>query len=263
MPRLNLEDAVWVIGTALELAVCLLALYRKLHLRLPVFTFYLVLVLVHEPVDWGMYSHFGRASKEYFSYYWVMQCLLIGTRGLAAAELCWFVLRPYRGVWRFARLLLALTSSALVLYSGMHALQNTSRVSTFVLTAERGLEFAVLGTLIVLFGISRYYGVHFDRLVISVASGLSLYSCFGIVNNSILGVWLSEWFSAWAFFRRTSFQAALLIWIQALLRPLPQPAAEPALDGADQYLQLAPEVSGRMREMNQRLLDLLKGSGAR
>ncbi len=263
MLRLNLEDAVWVIGTALELVVCLLALYRRLYLRLPVFTFYLLLVVTHELTDWSIYSHFGPSSKEYFSFYWLTQCLLMTTRGLAAAELCWFVLRPYRGVWRFARLSLALTSSALILYSGMQAMQKTSRLSTFVFTAERGLDFAVLGTLIVLIGISRYYGVYIGRLVISVALGLSFYSAFDIVNNSILGEWLSEWFGAWSFFRRTSFQAALLIWIQALLRPLPRPAVQPVLDGADQYLQLAPEVTNRMREMNQRLLDLLKGSGAR
>lgn len=263
MPPGNLEYALWAGGTALELLVCVLAFYRRLYLRLPIFTVYLILVLVHEPASWWVHFHFGEFSGAYFTSYWLMQALLLAARGMVTAELCWAVLRPYRGVWRFARLSLALTSSALVLFSGMQAMQKTSRLSTFVFTAERGLEFAILGTLIVLIGISRYYGVHIDRLVISVALGLSLYSGFDIVNNSILGEWLSEWFGAWSFFRRTSFQAALLIWIQALLRPLPRPAVEPVLDGADQYLQLAPEVSGRMREMNHRLLDLLKGSGAR
>lgn len=258
MPLSSLDYALWISATSLEALVCVLAIYRRLYLRLPLFTAYLVMVLLREAAWWWVYFRFGKFSEAYFTFYWVTQALLLASRGVVTAELCWVVLRPYLGVWRLARLALTSAAGVLVLYSGLQASERTARLSTFVLSAERGLEFAVLGSLIVLLGISRYYGVSLDRLVVSVILGLSLYSCFAILNNSILGDWLSDWFRAWDFFRRVSFHLALLVWIQALLQALPRPEVVPAMDGAEQYLQLAPEVSGRMREMNSRLLSLLK-----
>lgn len=263
MPLGNLKYALWVGGTALELLVCVLAFYRRLYLRLPIFTVYLLLVLVHEPASWWVHFHFGEFSGAYFTSYWLMQALLLAARGMVTAELCRVVLRPYLGVWRLARLVLGAAAGVLVLYSGLQASQRTARLNTFVLTAERGLEFTIVVTLIILLGVSRYYGVSLDRLIVSVALGLSLYSCSAILNNSILSEWLSGWFRAYDFFRRTTFHAALLVWIQALLQPLPRPEAAPAMLGAEQYLRLAPVVSEKMRQMNDRLLGLLKGSGAR
>jgi hypothetical protein len=263
VPLSNLNYALWIGGTALEALVCILAIYRRLYLRLPVFTAYLALVFIREAASWWVYFHSGQFSGAYFIFYWATQALQLAARGMVTAELCWVVLRPYSGVWRVARLALVSASGALVLYSALQASERMARLRTFFVSAERGLEFAVMGTLIVLFAICRYYGIRPDRLVVSVAMGLSLYSCFAILNNSILGEWLSGWFRAYDFFRRVSFHAALLVWIQALVRPLARPDAGPALDGAEHYLQLAPEVTEKMREMNNRLLDLLKGAGLR
>jgi hypothetical protein len=174
------------------------------------------------------------------------------------AELFHRVLRPYRGVWVFSRTALSLTAVTLLVYAGIQSGGNTGRLAEAILAGERGLELAVVGTLLALLVICRYYGVRLDALPSAIALGLAIYSSFAIVNNSLHFESLSAYFPVWGFIRRISYDVALLVWLWPLLRPLPEQEAAPAMVSAGVYQELVPEFSGRMRELNDRLLDILQ-----
>ena len=120
------------------------------------------------------------------------------------------------------------------------------------------MEFAVVGMLLALLVICRYYGIVLDRPAPSIILGLALYSSLAIVNNSFLFQLITPFFPQWSFVRRVSFELAMLVWLSPLLRPLPEPAPEPVLAASGLYPELAPALSGRMRELNGKLLNFFQ-----
>ncbi len=257
MPPTAFDYTLWAGSAALELSSFALALHRGLYHRMPVFTAYLGLVVARESLQLLLLYGTGSDSAVYFYSFWWAQAVLLATRGLVVAELCWVVLARYRGVWLLARVILGLTAALLVAFASIQATGRAGRPEVFVPAAERGLEMAVVGALVLGLVICRYYGIHLPPPVAGVALGLGLYSSITIINNSLLWIAFIRYSPVWAFIRRASFQAAVLIWIGALVRRLPQTETRPALAGPDVYASLTPEVSGRMRELNQRLLDFL------
>lgn len=56
-----------------------------------------------------------------------------------------------------------------------------------------------------------------------------------------------------------SFQVALLIWIAALRKPIPQAGQTQPLLLQQVYDELAPQTNLRLRLLNDRLLEIFKG----
>ena len=253
---LTLELAVP--GAFLEVALFGLALYRGLHRRFPIFTAYVGLVVAKDVSGWCIQYSVGIESLAYFYTYWVLQGILVIVRGLVVAEIFHKILWPYRGVWIFARLALSLTATLLVIYAAVKSAASAWQLGGAVLAGERGLEFAVVGTLLALLAICRYYGVALDRPTTALALGLTLYSSLIIVNNTVLLKYPGLYIQIWSMMRRISYDAALLMWLWPLLHPLPEPATAPALITSADYQELAPALSGRMRDLNDRLLDIFQ-----
>lgn len=252
------DFSLWLGGTALEAAILSLVFYRGLHRRFPIFTAYVGLVLAREGVHLLFYQLTGPRSRAYFYFYWVSQAVLLAARGLVVVELFHRVLRPYSGLWVFARWALSLSAATLLVYAGLSSSSSVGRVGGVVLAGERGLEFTVIGTLVALLAFCRYYGVILDRPSAALVLGLALYSSLAIVNNSVLFEFVASYLPVWRFVRPVSFHAALLVWLWPLLRPLAAPHPQPVLAAPGLYQELAPEFSGRMRELNDRLLDFLQ-----
>ncbi len=247
-----------VVSACLELGLLGLALYRGLHRRLPVLTGYIAAVVVREAVGFWVLARFGWRSSAYYYLYWVSQAVFLTLRGFVVAELLHAILRPYRGVWAIARFALSGIAVFLVAYAALASATNASRAGGFVLAADRGMEVAVVGTLVTLLLVCRYYGVVLDRLTACVIFGLAVYSLADIVNNTILFAFLSSYKPVWSVMRRVSYDAAILIWLWPLLRPVPEQAAEQILIAPNVYQEMVPEFSGRMRELNDRLLEILQ-----
>jgi hypothetical protein len=245
-------------SSLLEMLVFAFALRRKLHLRLPVFTAYVALMVAREVSLWWVYLGPGYGSSFAFHYFWVTQVILLVARGAAIAEIAWRALCEYRGVWSLAWRILVAVGLVLVLYAASNARANSSWITPFVLSLERGLELAVVVILVSLLAICRYYRVGLESLERKIALGLALYSAVQVANNSILGAWLAHYFDWWNAIRSISFQAALVIWWLALRKPVPAVAPAPALLPQKVYDELSPKVNYRLRVLNQRLLELLK-----
>ncbi len=247
-----------IADSLLELMVCVYAFRRHLYLRLPLFTTYLTFLCVRNAGMWWFYLIFGYDSRASFDYFWTTQCVLLAARGATVGEIAWRTLRKYRGIWTLGLLLLTSIAFVLIAEAWLAALGNRSRLASFVLTAERGLELTVVVLLVALFSISRHYGIPIARPERMVALGLGLYSAFQVINNSFMQEWLTRYFHWWADLRVISFQAALVIWWLALRKPLPAEQPAPAPLSPQAYEELAPQVNFRLRKLNERLLELLK-----
>ncbi len=244
-------------NSLLEVVVCAYA-FRRLYLRLPLFTAYLTLLFLRNLALWWFYLGPGYESRAAFDYFWVTQGLLLVARGAAIAEIAWRTLHEYRGVWELSSLLLVGIALFLLVQAGMGALGNRSWLAPFILTAERGLELAAVVILVSLFALSRYYGILLEPVERTVALGLGVYSALQVMNNSFMREWLTRYFHWWAHIRVISFLVALAIWWWALRKPLPAEQPKRALLSQDVYDELAPQVNFRLRRLNDRLLELLK-----
>lgn len=251
------SSVVWsVLVNVVETGVCLLALYRGLWRRLPLFTSYLAILTAAEWLRFGVWIHAGVNSRAYSWAYWLSQDVLVLARAAALADVCRAALRPYGGVWQLARALLA---GAAVALGGVAAVRTAGLpgFAPFFIFAERELEVAIVVTLVVLLMVSRYYGVALERPLGAITLGLAFYSSVIILNNSVLLGPLALPWSVYGVVRIVAFVVALAAWALALRLPLPQ-AAYPALTSEAQFEAASSMVDQRMRELNSRLLQLMK-----
>ena len=252
------DYALWVAGTLLRLLLCSLLLRRKTYREIPFFSALVFLATVRTLSWWWIYHDPTLEPGMVFNFYWVTQLLNVAARGLAAAEVCWLTLRGHRGVWALAWRLLAGVGVVLAVFAGVAAWQNTQWIDAVALRAERGLELAVAGLLLALLAVSRYYGIRVQATTKYIAMGLGFHAAIQVINNSFMYAWFQNFFPWWASIRVLSFDLALLIWCWGLRSPVKVAEPEPVLLEPQVYDELAPQVNYRLRELNSRLLEMLK-----
>lgn len=252
----QLTQIIGMVLTPAEFVVCGLALLRRLWRSLPYFTAYLVLLVIVESVRLVVNLATGNISRPYVWTYWMTQPVLILARGAALADVCRAALGLYTGVWRFARSLLLLAAAFMLAFAAVHT-GGTQRISSYLIFVERELEFAAVVSLLLLLVLCRYYGATLDRPLDGIALGLGFYSSVVIITGSILiGPFaLSVWAVSLA--RVVAFNVAVCIWGYALWVPLPE-RVRPELSSVESYDQNTRAVSDRMRELNERLSNLMK-----
>ena len=258
MPLRSTELLLWALSTFLQLSLCALIFWRGLHRRLPLFTSYVVLVLLFGPLLWWVYRHWGFGSRQAWYFAWSAQGVVLFARGLAVAELCWKILRAYGGVWGLAWRVLAGLAVLLTVHGLVDAQRDVHWVIPFVLTAERDLELAIAVILLSLLTICVYYRIGLEPSQRWIVLGLCFYSIIQALNNSFLRNWLSAHILFWNEVRLLSFEIAIVVWCVALWKPLPAERPAPVLLGQQVYDELTPQVNYRLRILNQRLLEILR-----
>lgn len=252
------QDAGWLAGFFLELCVCALATLRGLFRRLPFFFGYLVLVVSTEAAIWLTYYFAGMQSLGAFWIYWTTQAVLLVARAAVIAEICRKILRPYPGIWKLCRGVLIAIGAILVTGAAVAARHSGAYIHSIILTADRGLELAIVGILLFAVAFSRYYRVRIEPFIALLALGLGSYSAVQIANNTILNEWLGSYFRWWNQVHALSFNIATLIWLAALWKPLPEPQKAPVLLDQESYDNLQPQVNFRLRQLNARLTEMLR-----
>ncbi len=258
MPLSSTELLLWALSTLLQLGLCVLIFWRGLHRRLPLFTSYVVLVLLFGPLLWWVYRHWGFGSRQAWYFAWSAQGVVLFARGLAVAELCWKILRAYSGVWGLAWRALVLLSVMLTVRATVYAQGDAHWVVPFVLTAEQGLEIMIAAVLLALLATCAYYRISVEPSYQWIAVGLCFYSIIQALNNSFLRNWLTTHIFFWNGVRLLSFEVAIVVWCLALWKPLPAERPAPVLLSQQVYDELTPQVNYRLRMLNQRLLEILR-----
>ena len=252
------DYALWVAGTLLQLVLCSVLLRRRTHRAIPLFSVYVLLTTTRTLSLWWIYHDPTLEPGKVFNFYWVTQLLNLTACGLAAAEVCWLTLRLHRGVWALTWRLLAGVGVVLTVFAGAAAWQNTRWIDAVVLRAERGLELAVAGLLLALFAVSRYYGIRLQPTLRYIAIGLGFHAAIQVINNSLMFGYFQGFFPWWNVLRVLSFDIAVVIWCWGMRHPVTVAEPEPVLLEPRVYNELAPQVTYRLRELNSRLLEMLK-----
>lgn len=247
------ELVLWYVSLFLKLVVCALAWHRRLYRQLPIFTGYITAALVRGLLIYWVYHQFGYKSHPGFYFFWITQALLLIWRNASIGELAWTASRPYLGLRIVMKWFVAAISFTLLILGVWLAIKTPSRLPPFVLALERDLELIAAIVLLALLALAAYYRVILNRVQKLIALGLFLYSLAQVVNNAVSNQWLRPYFHWWALVRVSSFHVALVIWLIALSKPLPQePAPERLVDpgGMRDFMRRGTEA---MRDLAARL----------
>ena len=249
-------DFRMVSAFVVEALFCVILIQRRVYRRLPLFAAYAVAVLAMDVVRHIVRLRFGFYSFSYFNVYWAAQVLLMALRAGLVAQICLYILGPYRGVWKFCRDFLFLVAVILVAVACVVSRHEVDHAAYFAITLERGLEFAIGGSLLSAFLFCRFYGIPVDKFTGKIAVGLCIYSLVLVANNIYFThALVAE--SLMQEIRFFAFATMQMVWISALWKPIPAKQSAPALLGAAQYDAVSFEVIGRLRELNARLEELL------
>ena len=247
---LTWTNIFWEITFSLNVGLVLLLWYRKNHRVLPFFFLYLLLNLVHGVATLASYRIWGFDSFVSFGVAWGGESLVIVARGLAVAEICWFVLAKYRGIWALGwRLFLA--AGFVVLAYALAVGGHSWKLAT--LTAHRGLELAMAIAVLSLLAFTHYYQVMVEPAARFLAIGFFLYSSFQVLNDTVLERWLTSYSALWNVLGTLSFLASLLLWTWALRLTLSYTTLAPELLPEDHYRSLSPAINARLKSLNERL----------
>ena len=252
------ELVLWYSSLFLQLLVCALAFWRRLYLRLPVFTIYLTVLVAREAFMYWIYHSTGYTSRLAFFSFWITQTFLLAARAAAIGELAWNAARAYPGLRIVLKLVLTGIILTLLLRAAFEAVANAARLPPFVLGLERDFELTAAVVLVALLALSAHYEVPVQTTQRLIALGLLTYSLVQVLNNTISRQWLDSYFHSWAVIRAASFHAALVVWLVALRKRLPAPAnAAPAPDVESvaafmrQGTQVIHELAGRLRHFRR------------
>jgi hypothetical protein len=245
-------------GIALEAGVCALAVRRGAYARFRLFTIYLCALIPCDLIRWVPILTAGLASPAALWTYWITQTFLMLLRAAVVVEICYHLLGPYPGVWRLCRAVLIFIA-ALILTSALFTTETRGPwITRFLLTAERGMELAILGTVLFALVFCRYYRIRVNSVSGVLALGLGLFSAIQVANNTFMNHWLAHYLRYWEIVRVQGFNIVLVVWLVALWRPLPAPDSAPVLIGREDYAELTSQVSFRLRQLNARLEGMLK-----
>jgi hypothetical protein len=247
------QNYLWIAETTLTFVLFALAFARGLHRRLPLFAAYVALLVAETVAVRWTYHHWGYTSPEFRYVYWSSLGVVLLARTLAVAELCWRSLRSSPGVWVITRRWLALLALALFIFALVVSARNNSPVIAFLLTAERSLDFGIVVILFALLRLGRRYDIRFGSVERNLLLGFAVYSTFQTVNDAFMQKWMMRYFHWWVSASVASFEAALLIWIVPLLRPLPPPTSPPTLLSKEESATLLTEILERMRRIAEEM----------
>ncbi len=254
------ERMLWGLAVFLNAGLVFLLLYRKNHRVFPFFFVYALLNFLQSVIVFQVYRIWGFSSTTSIRIAWSTHGLVDIARAVAVAEICHRILAKFLGIWGLARRLLLAAAAFISFYAWA-----VSRGSWpfALLNLDRGLELAMATVIVLLFVFVRYYEVGVEPAVRTVAIGFFLYSCFRVLNDTILEGWLHRYTTLWNLLGTLSFLASMLLWSWAFRRTQPATTFEPKRVPADLYRTLAPEINARLRELNEQLRHFGHAEGKR
>jgi len=256
----SFERVLWSLTVFLKAGLLVLLLYRRNYRAFPYFFAYALISILHSAVLFESYRLWGFNSPTSRSIAWGSQGLVILVRALAVAEICRRVLAKYRGIWALTGRVLLVTAGFVLLYSWAIARGSWQFA---ILNSDRAVELAIAAVIVMLFTFARYYEVGVEPAVRTLAVGFLLYSCFFVLNDTILESRLHRYTALWNLLGTLSFLASLVIWNWALREKQPEATLAPEMLSDDVYRQMTPEINSRLRALNDQLNHFWHAEGKR
>lgn len=246
----HVQNLLWAASAAGKTVLLTTLAVRKNYRVYPTFFVYLLTSLTHDAVTFVAYQRWGFDSLTAWQISWAWEAVVVCARALAVAELCRHLLARYRGVWALAwRLLLTCAVMVLIfsLIIGKH------QWDLAVHSASRGLDLAIAASIVGLFLFIKFYDVKTGSTDRILAVGFFLYSCFGVLNNTLLEHWLNRYSDLWNLLGLLTFLFSLSLWTWAVRLPQGVPAREKVLLPEIVYSAIGSEVNLRLHLLNESL----------
>jgi hypothetical protein len=244
------QQALWALNSVGEAVLLTVVVVRKNYRSYPAFSFYLLVDLTMGATAFFVYRLWGFDSATAYRIAWGTHGIVLFARALAVAEVCRLLLSRYRGVWALAWRILLLCAALVLCYSILAARHDWGLA---LLTADRGLGLSIATVIVVLLLFARYYDVKVEPVVRSLAIGFCLYSCFVVLNNTVLERWLHDYSALWNLIGMLAFLASLSVWTSALRHSRSQSQTKEILLPSGIYQAIAPEINFRLRSLNEEL----------
>jgi hypothetical protein len=277
----HLETLLSWLTVAFEVALCGFVFANRVQKVLPFFSAYVSVFLANTVGVWLVYHFFGFNSQAAYYCYWTSLLLNAGMRSFAIAELCWYKLRAYSGIWGLVWRLLIGISMLFFLHAAFDTLGQPNRLAIYSLTLDRDLDIASVAILAALLLVHNYYGLSLEPLQRTIAAGICLICAIDVIGDTILRSlftgYLFPLFSPnrtplwailepqierakdiWGTVHLLFFMTAMGIWCYALRKPIPERADAPELLPVEVYRELSPAINMRLATFNDRLVELLK-----
>src|ERR1700730_17266991 len=209
----SFERVLWGLSVCLKAALLAQLLYRRNHRIYPYFSAYVLLTLLHSFILFACYRFWGFDSPSAVNLAWSTQGLVIAARALAVAEICRRVMETYRGIWALTWRVLVAIAGLVLLYSWAVA---RSGWQAAILNSGGVLELAIATVIVMMFLFAQHYEIEVGPTDRYLAIGFLLFSCFSVLNNTLLEGWLARYGTLWNLLGTLAFIASLLIWVWAL-----------------------------------------------
>jgi hypothetical protein len=253
---LTLRNVFWAATTLAEIVLVLYLIRRRLMASHRWLLLYLFCTILQSILCVIIYSRLDFYSPVTRTIIWSSQAVVITMRFSALCEMARRILARFVGIWAFAQRVLLIVAAGVLLYT---AIFSEKRLSMMILTVDRGVELAVASFIVGLLLFARYYMLEITPLDRALSIGFCLYSCFYVINDSLLEKWMEPYVGFWGFMDIITFLACLLIWIQAVRVYAPvRESFAPVRVTPDLYGTLSPEVNVRLRLLNDQLAQLLR-----
>jgi hypothetical protein len=244
------QRVCWGLSISLRALLLCLVLWRRNDRSFPFFSIYLSANLLNALVVVVSYRVWDPTSPVLYRVIWGSQLIVSCARALAVAEICRLLFAGYRGIWSLAWRVLLSSAALVLLYA---SLVSKHQWGFAILGVSRAVELAIAAVIVVLLVFLRHYQVVPEPTLRSLVIGFFFFSCFEVLNYTILEHWLSAYESVWNFLEVLAYMACVLVWTWALRKSLPQLVLRPALLPAYVYRQLSPEINLRLRLLDERL----------
>jgi len=251
----TLELWAWGVCFTLQAGVMALLLARRSYVKFPAFTVYLAGSLAQNVAQLLIYRSWGFTTDDGRAAAWSLQGLVSVLRTLAVLELCWQVFGRYPGIWRFIWRTLAVSVAAVSLFAIWFG---DLSLGLRILQADRAVGLAVAVVILGLMLFARYYRVQAREPTKSLAIGFFLYSCFVVLNDTVLERLPIAYFPVWPFLGTVAFVGTAFVWGWALRQGVPQKVAAPEMLPACVYQEFSPQVNERLSVLNDRLSNLFR-----
>jgi len=255
----NIINTLLWVGYPLELFTLAFLLYRQSFRILRFFTFYLAALLVWNSA-WFIISNRPAMYNSPWAYYlfWTMEAILPALRLLAIAEICWRSLRTYPAIWSLASRTLLAIAAALLVWTAISAYASRGVFQRFVDIGLQRFEFMQAVVALAFVAMAYRYRVQLLPIHRLTLLGLCLYSTIQVANNQISALNPRQLLPIFDVVRRLSISLSECIWLYAAAQALKVPAKpESEVLSGGELERFAPQVHDRLRELNDRLGELL------
>ena len=259
-PR-ELRDYAWGLTTILEVVLFACIVVRRVYRSHPAFSAYILVALLQGVVVAWSLRRWGVQSIQYFNFGWGAQAAVVCARWFAVAEIARRVLAAYSGIRKMAVSILFVLGLSVLVYSIAMSKNQWNQV---VLNADRAVELCIATFIVALLVFARYYRLEMTNLERQLAIGFCLFSCSWVVGNSVYQIAQNPSGPWWEFFEIFAFLASLLIWINAVRKPVEvRQVAGARVLTLDQYGQLIQQLNARLDVLNSRLNRLFRSEDSR